>query len=76
MAARDYSEILAALDRCEHGRHRADPCFSCPNGQSSGNLFLPSGTRIGTSLWGTPIVAPAQEDRGLPGNWSTDGRVA
>ena len=71
----DYSPLLAALDRCEHGRHRADPCFSCPDGQSTGNLFLLPGTRIGTNLYGTPIVVPEQDDhqRGNPANWTTDG---
>lgn len=28
------------LDRCEHGRHSVDPCSDCPDGKSSGNLFL------------------------------------
>lgn len=48
---------LADLDRCEHGRHAEDPCFSCPDGWSTGNLFLNDGQRIGTDLYGNPIVA-------------------
>lgn len=28
------------LDRCVHGRHSIDDCFDCPNGKSTGNLFL------------------------------------
>ena len=69
--AENYSPYLAALDRCEHGRHRADLCFSCPDQQSTGNLFLAPGTRIGTNLSGQPIIAPVNEDhqRSDPRNW-------
>jgi hypothetical protein len=28
------------LDRCIHGRHSIDACLDCPNGKSTGNLFL------------------------------------
>lgn len=52
------AKIIRALDRCKHGRHAADSCFDCPGGQSSGNLFAPPGTRIGTDLYGRPIVVP------------------
>lgn len=61
----------ADLDRCEHGRHSIDSCFDCPNGNSSGNLFLARGpaqlgysmrtregrteVRIGTMVRGEPI---------------------
>lgn len=65
----DHSSLLAALDRCEHGRHRKDACFDCPDGQSTGNLFLPSGERIGTTLHGDPIVAPEQTDRAQARAW-------
>jgi hypothetical protein len=67
--------LLAALDRCEHGRHRADRCFDCPDQWSTGNLFLPPGTRIGTNLYGDPIVAPEQDnhERGQPANWVEGG---
>lgn len=63
--------------KSEHGRHRADNCFDCPNGQSAGNLFLPPGTRIGTNLYGQPIIAPEQDDfqRGYSENWVPEGRV-
>jgi hypothetical protein len=44
------------LDRCVHGRHSTDPCFNCPGGQSAGNLYLEDGARIGTTLYGEPIV--------------------
>ena len=49
---------LDDLDRCEHERHAQDPCISCPNGWSTGNLYLTPGTRIGTTLYGEPILAP------------------
>jgi hypothetical protein len=51
-------KIIHALDRCEHGRHHADNCFSCPGGQSTGNLFLQPGQRIGTTLYGEAIIVP------------------
>lgn len=69
----DFSSILSALDRCEHGRHRQDACFSCPDRQSTGNLFLTPGTRIGTNLYGTPIIVPVQEWRRDPASWVEDG---
>lgn len=59
---------VADLDRCEHGRHSIDHCYGCPNGVSTGNLFLMSGgsaqaaedgtvgVRIGTTVRGEPIV--------------------
>ena len=49
---------LADLDRCEHGRHAIDPCVGCPGGWSTGNLYLEPGARIGTTLYGQPILAP------------------
>lgn len=64
-----YEPILAALDRCEHGRHRADSCYGCPDGQSTGNLFLEPGQRIGTNLYGSPIIAPAHDQRSHSENW-------
>lgn len=48
---------LSDLDRCEHGRHSIDPCFGCPDGQSTGNLYLEDGQRIGTDHAGQPIYA-------------------
>lgn len=46
----------ADLDRCEHGRHAVDNCFGCPDGWSTGNLFLEDGQRIGTTLYGEAIA--------------------
>jgi hypothetical protein len=47
---------LSDLDRCEHGRHAVDTCVSCPGGWSLGNRCLEPGMRIGTTLYGQPIV--------------------
>jgi hypothetical protein len=49
---------LADLDRCEHGRHLKDKCLMCPGGWSTGNLFLQPNIRIGTTLYGEPILSP------------------
>lgn len=48
---------LTDLDRCVHGRHSIDSCFDCPGGWSVGNTFLTNGQRIGTDLYGEPILA-------------------
>ena len=48
---------LDDLDRCEHGRKSIDNCWHCPDGWSTGNLFLTNGQRIGTDLAGQPILA-------------------
>ncbi len=66
---RAFVRILMDLDRCEHGRHSADPCFGCPHGQSTGNTFAPPGTRIGTDLGGRPIVVPEPDQRSDPQAW-------
>jgi len=47
---------LSDLDRCLHGRHAYDPCLSCPGGWSMGNGYLADGQRIGTDLYGKPIL--------------------
>jgi hypothetical protein len=70
----DYSPILSALDRCEHGRHAQDRCFACPDEQSTGNLFLEPGQRIGTTLYGEPIAVPADmNNRSDPTRWTESG---
>jgi hypothetical protein len=58
------------LDRCDHGRHSIDDCFGCPDGRSTGNMYLSLWVgaqrrgvkvRIGTTLGGKPIfVEPAR----------------
>jgi hypothetical protein len=69
--------VIADLDRCEHGRHSIDTCFSCPGGWSSGNLYLSriavledhdygpgERVRIGTTLGADPIyVIPVRQRR-------------
>ena len=47
---------LSDLDRCVHGRHAVDNCFSCPGGWSLGNPYLADDQRIGTDLYGRPIL--------------------
>lgn len=63
-----WKQLILDLDRCAHGRHSADPCFSCPDGQSTGNLLIPPGTLIGTGLHGR-IVVPPNEQRYDPDAW-------
>lgn len=46
---------LSDLDRCQHGRHLKDRCLDCPDGQSTGNLYLHRGQRIGTTVHGNAI---------------------
>lgn len=62
-----FKQIVLDLDRCQHGRHAADPCFGCPDG-NHGNPLLPPGTLIGTSLHGR-IVVPPNEQRYDPKAW-------
>ncbi len=69
--------ILADLDRCEHGRHQNDPCFSCPDGWSTGNLLLPApGERIGVNHAGAPYIRPAR-NRSFsdPDAWTAGGNL-
>lgn len=65
----ELADIISALDRCAHGRHAADSCVDCPGGQSSGNLFAPPGMRIGTDLYGRPIVVPDPALRRIARMW-------
>jgi hypothetical protein len=47
------SDLVLSLDRCEHGRHSADPCFSCP-----GHTPVVDLNRVcGYGVHGTPITA-------------------
>lgn len=68
------AQVLLDLDRCIHGRHPQDPCFSCPSGQSAGNPHLRPGQVIGYGLSGVPITVP-DRDRGQhpanPQDWFT-----
>ena len=71
MSIRSFEQLVAELDRCEHGRHSIDPCYGCPGGQSTGNLLLPAGTKIGTTLYLHAIVVPARLPLGgdRPDDW-------
>jgi hypothetical protein len=61
--------VLADLDRCEHGRHQGDQCFSCPDGLSPGNPHLRPGQTIGYGLDGVPIVVPTRARKYNAANW-------
>lgn len=65
------AKILTDLDRCLHGRHRADPCFTCPDGQSAGNPHLPPpGAVVGHDLTGRVyVVPPIGRSFGEPDAW-------
>lgn len=65
----DALKLLGELDRCEHGRHEGDSCFSCPGQYSPGNPLLPVGSRIGTTVHGNPIYMPKRGVRHLPDHW-------
>jgi len=63
------TNLLADLDRCEHGRHAADPCISCPDGQSTGNRRLEPGQQVGNDLRGDGIYVPHPNDKRDPAAW-------
>lgn len=65
----NLARVLMDLDRCEHGRHEGDACFDCPDGTSVGNPRFPTGERIGTRLYGQPIVVPPRGRRNDPAAW-------
>ncbi|MEV4324300.1 hypothetical protein AB0J37_18870 [Microbispora rosea] len=67
----ELAQILMDLDRCEHGRHAAESCTGCPDGQSTGNQLLPPGTVIGTGRRSTKIVVPSPDRRRDPTAWRT-----
>lgn len=70
----ELGALLLDLDRCEHGRHRADTCHGCPGGRSAGNTHAPPGARIGTTIDGRPIVVPADRaDRHAWRAWAPSG---
>lgn len=66
--------VLFDLDRCEHGRHAQDNCGGCPGDQSTGNLLLPVGMRIGTGLYAIPIVVPPVDQRADVKAWRGETR--
>ncbi len=54
----DLAALLQSLDRCEHGRHRCDPCIGCGGGLSVGNQVLRPGTHLGWTVRGERIIVP------------------
>lgn len=64
-----FTQLMMSLDRCEHGRHAIDPCFSCPNGQSAGNPILKPGMHIGYDIYGRKIIVPDFYAMVIPDNW-------
>jgi hypothetical protein len=73
------ANILIDLDRCPHGRHIKDPCITCQKDthgmtHNQGNPYLTPGQRIGTTLYGQPIVVPEWQSRYEPESWiQSDG---
>lgn len=67
----DLAQVLADLDRCVHGRHEQDPCYTCPGGVSTGNPHLRTGMVIGYDVGGAPIVMPDRGRRHDPAAWRT-----
>lgn len=70
-ADRNLARLMRDLDRCEHGRHEGDICSSC-GGPSKGGI-IPTGTPIGFTMSGNPIVMPPRGQRHDPAAW-TGGR--
>jgi hypothetical protein len=76
--------ILTDLNRCEHGRHEGDNCYSC-QGTSPGNPVVrladtylrnpgfpdPPLRTIGFDLSGNPIVVPDISNLNDPDAWRT-----
>ena len=69
MAVGGWEALTDDLDRCPHGRHQIDPCFSCPSTGNTGNPHLKEGDVIGYTVHAKPITVPSQEDRHLAGKW-------
>jgi hypothetical protein len=63
------ARILNDLNRCEHGRHEKDACYSCEGGVSSGNQILPVGMVIGHTVYGDEITIPPWDDWHDPKKW-------
>lgn len=69
--------LLQDLDRCEHGRHKGNPCYGCAalpgaqGGLSHGNPItgMWSGMRIGFDHGGNSIVVPPLDKRHDPQAW-------
>jgi len=60
--------LVYNLDRCVHGRHQIDPCFTC-GAQNQGNPHLHTGKVIGYTVHGNEIAVPPEEERMNPRAW-------
>ncbi|MGW0795967.1 hypothetical protein [Streptomyces sp. NPDC002692] len=69
--ARLLARVMADIDRCQHGRHTADPCGDCPGGKSAGNPLLWTGQHIGYGMNREPLYVPLTADRYKPEAWRT-----
>lgn len=68
-ALEQLGRILLDLDRCQHGRHPADPCGDC-GGMSKGNPNIKPGQVIGYTVGADQIVMPVPGlDRHDPRSW-------
>lgn len=64
--------LLGDLDRSENGRHEGDAEMQSATGTSQGNPFLKTGTRVGTTISGAPIVVPPWSQLQNPEAWVKD----
>lgn len=71
---REAYKLVQDLDRCVHGRHDGDPCFSCPGGISDGNPYVRPGAVIGYTVHGLPLAMPERGQRHLRAAWLAAGR--
>lgn len=66
--ARDLQQwktLMLSTTRCEHGRTHGDSCLSCPTGWSESR----AGIRVGTTVYGAPVVIPPREEHNNPDAW-------
>ncbi|MFD9248478.1 hypothetical protein [Streptomyces bottropensis] len=57
-----WRNLLADLDRCQHGRHVGDACGSCGT-SSHGNPHMVVGDVIGYGIYGHQIVMPDRDHK-------------
>jgi hypothetical protein len=66
---RGFQQIIADLDRNEHGRHEGDIDCGDRSGISQGNPRLWSDRVIGYDISGRPYIMPEQGRRNDPEAW-------
>lgn len=67
-----FSAILSDLDRCRHGRHEGDGCFSCPDGISAGNPITHSDQPLGWDISAREIRYPGRDRKHDPDAWGSE----